>query len=123
MKAVARDFVALGGLPFFVLVLVRVWILDLPEYFMSFVIAGAFVLVCWRFFRIDLYSALSFVVLIFTAIHYGEVAYWVVGGLVWVGVVVSSWYLSKDWKKVLAGVVVGFLGIWFSMKLFDLMRF
>lgn len=107
----ARDFVALGGLPFFVLVLIRVWILDNLTYFMQFFVAGVVVGVIWIFVRQNYYVALSFVALFFTGMYYADFVYWVFGSIVWIGVVGCSWYLSRNWKKVVVGILVGIFSV------------
>ena len=40
LKTAARDIVAIGGIPFFILVLARVYLLDNPIYFSQFIISG-----------------------------------------------------------------------------------
>ena len=111
IKEAARDLVSLGGLPFFVLVLARVWILDKPEYFLQFALAGVVFGLVFLILKQDYYSGLSLIVLVFTALYYEKTLYSIVGGVAYLMLIGSLFYLGKDWKKILLGVIIGILGI------------
>ena len=87
LKEGARDFVTLGSIPFFILVLVRVWILDTPAYFSQFAIAGGLFLIITFLFKNNLYSGLALMMLFFTALVYNEWRYTLFGSLVYLGLV------------------------------------
>lgn len=109
LKQIARDFVALGSIPFFILVLVRVWILDTPAYFSQFVIAGSLFLIITFVFKTNLYSGLALMMLFFTALVYNEIRYTIFGSVVYLGLLGSLFYLDYEKKKILLGILFGAL--------------
>ena len=111
LKTVARDIVAVGGVPFFILVLVRVWLLDNPVYFSQFVIAGVLFLGAFFLFKQNVYAGLGLIVLVFTSIYYADNTYTVFVAVAYVLLLVGLFYLKEDWKKILLGIVVGAVGI------------
>jgi len=59
LKTAARDVVAIGGIPFFYLVLVRVYMLDNPTYFSQFIISGVLFIALFFFLKQNLYAGLD----------------------------------------------------------------
>jgi len=107
LKETARDFVALGSIPFFILVLVRVYLLDNSNYFTQFIIAGVLVILVSLLFKINLYSGLGFVILIFTSLYYDETRYSIFAAIAYIVLIFSLYYLGKDKKEVIKGVFFG----------------
>ena len=101
----ARDFIALGGIPFFILALIRIYLLEQPNYFARFIIAGAIFLTLTLLLKTNVYSGLGFIALIFTAIYYNDIEYNLFASLVYLGLVFSLIYLKKDKKKVFLGIL------------------
>ena len=113
-KDLARDFISLGGLPFFAIVLVRVYILEQPNYFSQFVIAGIVFLLSFIFLKQNVYSGLALIALYFTANHYQDIKYTIFGTLIYFAIIGSLVYLKEDKKKVILGIVIGAIGIFIS---------
>ena len=113
-REIARDFIALGGIPFFAIVLVRVYILSQPNYFYQFLIAGGIFLGLYYFVKQNVYSGLSLIALFFTANHYQEYKYSIFGSVIYLGLLFSLHYLGKDKKKIGLGVVLGAIAIFIS---------
>ena len=111
LREMARDIVALGGLPFFILVLVRVWMLDNVEYILQFVVAGIVFGMLFFVFRQNVYSGLGLIVLVFTSLYYGALNFAIFAMIVYILLLISLFYLKKDVGKILAGVILGILGI------------
>jgi len=111
LKEGARDVIALGGLPFFILVLVRVWMLDNTTYFLQFVVAGVVFGLLFLWARQDVYAGLGLIVLVFTSLYYGDFLYVVFGSVAYCLLVVSLFYLERDWKKVILGIFLGAVGV------------
>jgi hypothetical protein len=109
-KRSARDIIALGGIPFFVLVVVRVWILRNPEYLFQFLLGGLFVLSISRFMDFDHSSGLSIVVAFFLSLYYGDLLFTIFAGVALVLVFVSLFVLGVDKNKVFGGGVLGVAG-------------
>lgn len=111
LHEIARDIVALGGLPFFVLVLARVWSLDNVMYFLQFAVAGIVVGLMFLSLRQNVHAGLGLIVLVFTSLYYGKILYTVIGSVVYLLLLISLVYLGRDWKKVGLGFLSGILGI------------
>lgn len=111
LREMARDIVSLGGFPFFVLVLVRVWMLDNLVYFSQFVVAGIVVGLVFLILRQNIYSGLGLIVLVFTSLYYDDFNFTIFGIVAYVLLLVSLFYLKEDKKKILLGVVLGALGV------------
>ena len=105
----ARDVIALGSIPFFLLVLVRIWILPNPEFLAQFIIAGILFLVTFLIFKQNLYSGLALIILIFTSLHYADQKFTIFASLMYILLVSSLFYLKKDKKEIIRGIFFGVL--------------
>jgi len=111
LKELARDFLALGSIPFFILVLVRIWILKQPVYFSQFIFAGIIFFLLMIFLKSNLYSGLGLVMLIFTSLHYADIKFTILAILVYIGLLVSLIYLGKDKKEIIKGILFGIVSV------------
>ena len=111
IKTAARDIIAIGGVPFFILVLARVYMLNNPEYFSQFLISGAVFLLAFLLFKQNIYSGLGLIILVFTSMYYNDVIFTVFGVIAYALLLVGLFYLKEDWKKVISGVVFGAVAI------------
>ncbi|MFH1451590.1 MAG: hypothetical protein ABIF88_00245 [archaeon] len=110
-RETCRDLISLGSIPFFILVLARVYLIHKPDYFSQFLIAGVFFLVFYFIFRYNLYSGLALIVLVFTSLYYDDFTYTIFGSVAYILILGSLFYLKFDWKKILLGVLFGAIGI------------
>jgi len=111
IKTAARDIIAIGGVPFFILVLARVYMLNNPEYFSQFLISGAVFLLAFLLFKQNVYSGLGLITLVFTSMYYNDVIFTVFGVIAYALLLVGLFYLKEDWKKVISGILIGVVGI------------
>jgi len=111
IKVAARDIVALGSIPFFILVLARVYLLNNPEYFGQFIIAGVVFLGIFFLLKQNIYSGLGLIVLVFTSIYYSALIYTIFGMVAYVLLLAGLFYLKEDVKKILWGIFIGAIGI------------
>jgi len=111
VKTGARDLVAIGGIPFFLLVLARVYMLHKPEYFSQFVISGVVFLLIFILLRQNIYSGLGLITLIFTSLYYNDFIFTIFGAIAYVLLIGGLFYLKEDLKKIILGILVGFVGI------------
>lgn len=116
----ARDIVAVGGIPFFILILVRVYLLNNPIYFSQFVIAGILFLGSFFLFKQNIYAGLGLIVLIFTSLYYDDLVFSVFGIVAYVFLLAGLFYLKKDVKKIFFGIILGALGIGISYLILGL---
>lgn len=117
LQELARDFVALGSPVFFILVLVRLAIL--PDYlFLSqFFFAGTILISSMFVFKQNIYSGLGLILLVFLILYYKDFRFSVFIILAYLGLAGSLFYLKKDWKKILLGILFGGLSVGISYYL------
>ncbi|MBU4069999.1 MAG: hypothetical protein KJ646_03370 [Nanoarchaeota archaeon] len=109
IKETARDIIALGGVPFFILVLVRVAILSKPDFLLQFLLAGVIFLLINFLVKTNLYSGLGLIILIFTSLYYNDLKFSIFASLVYVGLISSLVYLKSNKKEIIKGVLLGVL--------------
>ncbi len=107
LKESARDLIALGSIPFFILVLVRVVMLGKPTYFWQFAISGLIFLGIWFLTKIDLYAGLALIIVVFTNFYYNDILYGVFSILAYLLLLGSLIYLKTNKKQVFFGVLSG----------------
>lgn len=108
----ARDLIALGGLPFYFLVLVRSTIggylsflshvaVALPVlYLLSKAVKGS-----------NLHIARGFILVIFTSIFYNALPFTVFSILVWCGMIYCLVYLKTGTRDILKGIALGVVSV------------
>ena len=104
-----RDFISLGGIPFFLLVLLRVVILDNISYLLEFILAGVLFLILFFIFRPNYYSGLSLIVVFFLSIYYDDFRFTIFGIIAYFLLLASLFFLKEDKKKVLIGAFLGLI--------------
>jgi len=107
LKEIPRDFVALGGLVFFSILLVRVSILSNWAYFSQFLIGGFLFLVLIYLFKANLQSGLALIMLVFTVLLYNDFKFTAFAILMYIGLIASLIYLKEDKNRIIKGVVLG----------------
>jgi len=113
-KELARDFLALGSWVFFVLVLVRIFILPNKwAYINHLLIAGVFILLVDLFLRgnVDTYISRALVLAFYTSLYYENNPYSIFVSIACVGLILSSKYVGNSWMKIGYGVLLGLVGI------------
>ena len=75
LKELARDIVALGGIPFFLLVLVRITILPDWVYFSKILIAGILFFVIHFFVKQNIHIGFAAILLIFLSLYYNDLQF------------------------------------------------
>lgn len=111
LSETARDAIALGGLPFFVLVLGRVWMMDNIIYFSQFAVAGIVFGLVFLTLRQNIHSGLGLIMLVFTSLYYEDFVFGIFGAVIYCLLIWSLVYLGKDWKKIGLGIFVGIISI------------
>lgn len=107
LKEIARDIIALGGIPFFSIVVIRIWLLDTPAYLSQFLIAGSLFLIATFLLKSSFYSGLSLISLFFTALVYADLRYTLFGSFVYLLLLGSLFYLNYNKKNIILGVILG----------------
>ncbi len=111
-EEVARDLIALGGLPFYFLVIVRSSIGDYFTFLCQILIA---LLVLYLISKVvknsNLHIARGFILVIFTSIFYEALPFTIFSILVWGCMIISLRYLKIDNKEIIKGVASGVVSV------------
>ena len=107
-KEVARDLLALGGIPFTLIVLVRMYIGEEFSMLVPRIIIGLLALyIRVPFAKPQLHIARCFLLFIYTSIGYEELPYALFAAMLWCGMVFSAAYLKHEKKAIVMGVITG----------------
>jgi len=115
---IARDMVALGGLPFYLLVLVRA---SIGEY-ISFLIQVAVALPVLYLLSLvlkgsNLHIARALVLVVFTSLFYKALPFTVFSTLIWCGMIYALVRLNKPASEILKGIAIGAVSVVISYAL------
>ena len=111
-KETARDFLALGSWIFFILVIGRALIKPYRPFVDQVVIAGLILLIVGFLIKnYDGYLAKGLVLVVFTILFYEDNVFTVFAILAMVGLVISSYFITKDKVKIIKGLVIGAVSV------------
>jgi hypothetical protein len=117
-EEIARDLVALGGLPFYLLVLVRSGIGGYMSFLAHVAIALPALYLLSRALRgSNLHIARALILVVFTSIFYDALPFTVFSTLVWCGMIYSLAYLKTGTREILKGIAVGAVSVIISYAL------
>lgn len=108
LKELARDLIAMGSIPFLALTVVRVSAMS-PYYPSQFLISSGLFFVFKLIFKAEMRAGIGFILLVFTSLFYQNWLFAVFALIVYAGIIISLFYLGKDKKDVVKGVIFGFL--------------
>ena len=102
----ARDLIALGGIPFLILTIVRVSVIE-PYYPMQFIISSVTFSILKAIFGGTLRAGIGLILVIFTSLFYGSLLFAAFALLIYIGLVSSLFYLKRDKTQILKGILFG----------------
>jgi hypothetical protein len=115
---VARDLIALGGLPFYLLVIVRSTIGSYLSFVSHVVIAlPVLFLISMAVKGSNLHIARALILVVFTSIFYKAPAFTVFSILVWCCMIYSLVYLKTGTREIIKGVALGVVSVIISYSL------
>jgi hypothetical protein len=107
-KEVARDLLALGSIPFYILVIVRSLIGDYFLFTYQLLISILLIFLVGIFFKeFNQHLSRAIVLIVFTTIFYNQLIYSVFAILAGIFVLVSLFYLKKTKKEIIFGLIFG----------------
>ena len=110
LKEFARDLLALGSIPFYLLVVARSIIGSYYAFVYQMVIAAISIFIIYFLIKdSSLHMARSLVVVVFTSMFYKEVIFTAFAALVWVLLVFAAYYVKRKAGYVIRGIVIGIL--------------
>ncbi|HSC34135.1 MAG TPA: hypothetical protein VLG45_02580 [Thermodesulfobacteriota bacterium] len=117
-EEITRDLIALGGLPFYFLVLVRAAIGDYLSFLVQVAAALPVLYLLTSLVRgANLHIARALVLVVFTSIFYDALPFTVFSFLVWGVMVYSLVYLKTGAGKILKGIALGVVSVALSYSL------
>ncbi|MDP7141286.1 MAG: hypothetical protein QF362_00900 [Candidatus Woesearchaeota archaeon] len=110
IKEIARDSIALGSIPFYFILIIRAVIGKYNIFVYQLLIALA-VLVGFSFIvkKSNMHIARCFVLWMFSSLFYKDTLFTVFAFILWVVVVISSYYLKAKKSAIIKGVLLGLL--------------
>jgi hypothetical protein len=121
LKEIARDLIALGGIPFFLLVVARLLINPDYPYLAQIIFAGILFLILKFLFKSNIYSGLGIVLLFFISNYYQDLKFAIFATLAYILLIASLIYLKKNNKEIFKGILFGIISSvisYFSVKIF-----
>jgi len=109
LKEMARDFIALGSPIFFIIIIARISLLSNYSYLSQFIIAGILFTIFVFWFKVNLYSGLGLILLIFVTLFYNNLNFTIFGIFIYILLLASLVYLNKNKKEVLLGIILGLI--------------
>jgi len=107
LQNIARDFVALGSPVFLILVVLRLLLIPNYEIIVGMILASIIFMILFFFVKQNIYSGIGFITLVFLIQNYADFRFNVFASIAYVLLIGSLFYLKKDWKKILLGVLIG----------------
>jgi hypothetical protein len=106
LEELARDLIAFGSIPFLILTVVRVSV-PFTYYPMQFMISSALFFILKVIFKADLRAGIGFILLTFVSLFYRNALFTVFASLVYAGIIISLFYLKRDRRQILKGILLG----------------
>ena len=117
-EEIARDLVALGGLPFYLLVLVRSTIGGYMTFIFHVAIALPVLYLLSTLLRgSNLHIARALVLVIFTSLFYKALPFTIFSSLVWCGMIYALVRLHKSAGEIVKGITIGIISVVMSYSL------
>lgn len=109
-KEVARDTLALGSIPFYILVIIRAVIGQYSIFLYQLIIAIIVLFILSKLIKnSNLHIARAFVLFVFTSLFYTDLYFTVFAFLIFVFLIISCVYLKKKKAEVMKGFLSGII--------------
>lgn len=110
LKEFARDLVALGSIPFYLLVVARSVIGNYYAFVYQMAIAAIAVFILYFLIKdSSMHIARSLVVVVFTSLFYKEAVFTAFAALVWVLLLFAAYYIKRKAGYAVRGIIIGIL--------------
>lgn len=108
IKEQARDLIAIGSIPFLVLTIARVSVIT-AYYPMQFTISSILFFILKMIFKAELHAGVGLILLIFTSFFYHHLLFTIFALIVYVGIIISLFYLKRGGMLILKGILLGII--------------
>jgi hypothetical protein len=107
-REIARDIVALGGYPFYFIVIIRASIGGYIPFVYQLVLALAFLFLASRLFRhSNLHIARGLILVVFTSLFYRALFYSIFAVVLWFGMIAALRTLNTERGEIARGIASG----------------
>jgi len=111
-EEIARDLVALGGLPFYLLVLVRASIGEYVSFLIQVALALPVLYLLAYFVKgSNLHIARALILVVFTSKFYDALPFTIFSTLVWLGMIYALVRLNKSAGEIIKGIAIGAVSV------------
>lgn len=108
LKEVAADTLALGSIPFFLIVMARSTVGDYWLFVIQLLIAGVALYIISKFYKeVNWHLARGLILIVFTIIFYKDLSFSIFAGVLYLAMLVSAYLIKHPVKKISAGVLAG----------------
>ena len=115
---IARDLVALGGLPFYFLVLVRASIGGYLSFLSHVAVALPVLYLLSRAVKgSNLHIARALILVVFTSLYYNALPFTIFSFLVWCGMIYALVFMNKGAGEITKGIALGVVSVAISYSL------
>jgi hypothetical protein len=105
---IARDLIALGGLPFYLLVIARATVGSYHDFLSRLVIALITFYILSRFVKdVNQHIARALILVVFTSLHYQHLPFAIFALIVWAMMIYSLTYLKVSGREIVMGITLG----------------
>ncbi len=106
-KEVARDLIALGSIPFYLIVIIRAIIGEHAIFVYQMLIALIVLTGLGFVVKADVYVARSFVICVFTSLFYNHSLFTIFAFILWVLLLVSAYCMDVKRNVIIKGIILG----------------
>ena len=107
---IARDLIAIGGLPFYALVVIRTTVGMYEDFISRLLISIVVLYVLCHFSKdADKHIARGFILATFTSLHYEHVPFAIFAFIVWAIMIYSLYYLKATQRQIFTGIAFGII--------------
>ena len=106
-KEAARDLMALGGIPFYILVIARSLIGNHYLFTYQLLISIVFLYLVRIFIKYNEHLSRAIVLVVFTILFYNQLIYTIFASVVFIFLIISLFYLKIPKKEISFGFLLG----------------
>jgi len=123
-KEIARDIVALGGIPFYMVIIARATVIRsrYPLFIYQLLIAAFVLFILSKIIRkSNLHIARGLILAVFSTVFYKDFIYTIFASMLWICMIFSLSYLKLKNKEIAKGISLGALSTLISYYLSPLL--
>lgn len=109
LDEIARDVVALGGIPFLIITIARVSVME-PYYPMQFIIGSLVFLALRAVFKAEIHAGVGLILVVFTSIFYKSLLFFIFALVIYAGIISSLVYFKESNRAIAKGIFFGLIG-------------